>query len=218
MLAPPPPAPTVGYVSNDRERGLLLSRTDQCTRAAANRALAHRYLCRVLSPSSSVAKAKQLASFSIDSVVAALTALAMQDYTTTPQLKVPHVMAFEFESGAQCAGDLILHMEDPRVRTTILRRIPTACAADILATMPPIDVANCLGRLPHVGPQAAVLAAMEPHEAADVIEVSTYDSAGQHEMPTTHISRARHPIYFRQDHANGPKKSSCLCFAAKAPR
>jgi hypothetical protein len=48
-------------------------------------------------------------------------------------------------------GELLVALADWKLRTAILRRLPTCVSADVLATMSPVDAAACLAKLPKAG-------------------------------------------------------------------
>lgn len=164
------------HLPTSKERILLLARMMPHSRLATRRALARRYLSSVMSSSNdSEGRASRLASLPVDHAASALGALVAADKEldeSSRRSKWEQGIEFVgYSCGAHCAGDLLVHLEDPKVRTAIFRRLTTATAGDILATMAPIDAAACLGRLVYSEPQAAVLAAMELHEADEIIKV-----------------------------------------------
>jgi Mg/Co/Ni transporter MgtE len=171
----------------DKERNATLSRMDVHAALAARRALDRRYLRKVLGSGGgkpTPARVAALFSLTPDHGAAALAALAREDHHVNAAAAAAAAatgrdpLLAGAPSGAAAAAELLVSLDDWKLRTSLLRKLPPSSAGDILATMQPVDAAACLNKLAKVETQAAVLAAMHPHEAAAVVDVMPPDQQG----------------------------------------
>jgi len=137
----------------DKERGLWQDRMDVHARLAVSRALDRRHLRKVLGSGSGRTLEQRVSALSAlppDQGASAVKALASEDHHASSAAAASALASGRdaalagAASGPAAAAELLAGVGDWKVRTALLKRVPVATCADVLASMAPVDAAACM--------------------------------------------------------------------------